>query len=103
MQLILSCYSIFNVLFVLLTVSIRAQPLTARLNPRHFHYGTCADYMLILATLTQLLRVVRPNIFLPPSTCGFTPPSGDSRWRLSLSLFWDLGHSYRNLPLFVLT
>ena len=87
MQLILSCYSIFNVLFVLLTVSVKAQPLTAESIPGHFHYRTCADYMLILATLTQLLRVVRPNIFLPPSACSFTPPSGDSRWRLSVSLF----------------
>jgi len=74
-----SCYSVFKEHFVLLTVSVKAQPLTARSIPRHFHYRTCADYMSIWTTPTQLSWVVRPNIFLPPFACGFTLPSGDSR------------------------
>ena len=59
MQLSLSCYSIFNVLFVLLRVSVKAQPLTAGSIPGHFHYRTCADYVLIRTTLTQLSRDVQ--------------------------------------------
>jgi len=34
------------------TVLIKSQPLTTRSFPRHFYYGTCADYMSIWTTLT---------------------------------------------------
>jgi len=51
MQLTSSCYSVFNVLFVLLTVSVKAQPLTARSIPGHFRCRTCADYMSIWTNL----------------------------------------------------